>query len=137
MWYQLATDLFKYSGSRGVEVKDRKSATFRLDLEGIANGTIVAGLTPHTERRHRAALNQRPEKSLLFEGVFRAQHRDLGIVWEAEGDRMFWHERTATCERCVQAMHCVAETFQQCALVFCPAGRCQDLRAPRFFYTLP
>jgi len=103
-------------------VKGRKGATFRLDLEGIANGAIVPGLTPHTERRHRAALDQRPEKPLLFEGVFRAQHRDLSIVWEAEGDRLFGHERTAARERCTQAMHCAAETFQQCAVVFCTAG---------------
>jgi len=61
-------------------VKDRKGATFRLDLEGIANGAIVPGLTPHTERRHRAALDQRPESLLLFERVSRAQHSDLGIV---------------------------------------------------------
>jgi hypothetical protein len=31
VWYQLATDLFKHAGRRGVEVKDRKSATFSLD----------------------------------------------------------------------------------------------------------
>jgi len=97
----------------GVEVKDRKGAPFRLDLEGIANGAIVPGLTPHTERRHRAALDQRPEKPLLFEGVFRTQHRDLSIVWEVDGDRLFGHERTAARERCTQAMHGTAETFQQ------------------------
>ena len=93
---QLAADLFQYASRRGVEVKDRKGATFRLDLKGIANGAIVPCLTSHTERRHRASLDQRLEKPLLFEGVFRAQYRDLSIVWEAEGDRLFGHERTAT-----------------------------------------
>ena len=62
------------------------------------------------------------EKPLLFEGVLRAQHSDLGIVWETEGDRLFGHERTAARERCAQAMHCVAETFQQLSLVFRTAG---------------
>ena len=103
-------------------MKGRKGATFRLDLEGIANGAIVPGLTPHTERRHRAALDQRPEKPLLFEGVFRAQHRDLSIVWEAEGDRLFGHERTTARERCTQAMHRVLKTFQERSLVFRSAG---------------
>jgi hypothetical protein len=99
---------------------------------GIANGAIVPGLTPHTERRHRAALDQRPEKPLLFEGVFRAQHRDLSIVWEVDGDRLFGHERTAARERCTQAMHCTAETFQQGSLVFRTAGGCHDLRRLSF-----
>ena len=119
---QLAADLFQYARRRGVEVKDRKGATFSLDLEGIANGAIVPCLTPHTERRRRAAFDQRPEKPLLFEGVLRAQHSDLGIVWETESDRLFGHERTAARERCAQAMHCVAETFQQLSRVFRTAG---------------
>jgi hypothetical protein len=58
VWYQLATDLFKYSGSRGVEVKDRKSATFSLDLEGIADGAIVPRLPPHAECSRSATLYQ-------------------------------------------------------------------------------
>ena len=103
-------------------MKDRESAPFRLDLEGIANGAIVPGLTPHTECRHRATLDQRLEKPFLFERVFRALHRDLGIVREAERERLFGHECTAARKRCAQAMHRAAETFQQCALVFCTAG---------------
>src|SRR6516162_8843957 len=118
MRHQLAADLFQYARRCGVEVKDRKGATFSLDLEGIANGAIVPCLTPHTEHRRRAAFDQRPEKPLLFEGVLRAQHSDLGIDWERESDRLFGHEHTAACKRCAQAMHCVAETFQQGALVF-------------------
>src|SRR5882724_6354692 len=66
---QLAADLFQYASRRGVEVKDRKGTTFRLDLEGIANGAIVPCLTPHTERRRRAAFDQRLEKPLLVEDV--------------------------------------------------------------------
>jgi hypothetical protein len=46
----------------------------------------------------------------------------LGIVWEAEGDRLFEHKRTTARERCAQAMHCVAETFQQRSLGFRFAG---------------
>jgi hypothetical protein len=103
-------------------VEDRNGATFSLDLEGIADGAVVPSLTPHAERRRRAALDQRPEKPLLFEGVPRAQHRDLGIVWEAEGDRPVGHECTTARERCAQAMHCVVETFQQRSLVFRTAG---------------
>jgi hypothetical protein len=122
MWHQLAADLFKYARRSGVEVKDRKGATFSLDLKGIANGAIVPCLTPDTERRRRAAFEQRPEKPLLFEGDLRAQHSDLGIVWETESDRLFGQERTAARERCVQAMHCVAETFQQRSRVFRTAG---------------
>ena len=72
--------------------------------------------------RPRAAFDQRPEKLLLFEGVLRALHSDLGIVWETESDRLFGHERTAARERCAQAMHCVAETFQQLSRVFRTAG---------------
>src|SRR5258708_19500131 len=102
---QLAADLFQYASRRGVEVKDRKGTTFRLDLEGIANGAIVPCLTSHTERRHRAALDQRLEKPLLFEGVFRAQYRDLSIVWEADRDRLFGHERTPPREPRTQAIH--------------------------------
>jgi len=60
--------------------EDRKGAAFRFDLEGIANGAIIPGLASHTEPRHRAAIDQRPEKPLLFEGVLRAQHSNLGIV---------------------------------------------------------
>jgi hypothetical protein len=115
-------DLFKYARRSGIEVKERKGTTFSLDLKGIADGVVVPSLTPHAERRRRAALDQRPEKPLLFEGVPRAQHRDLGIVWEAEGDRLFGHERTTACERCAQAMHCVLETYQQRSLVFRTAG---------------
>lgn len=122
MWRQLSTDLFKYARRSGVEVKDRKGTTFSLDLEGIGNAAIILGLTPHTERRHRAALDQRLGKPQLLEGVPRAQHSDLGIVWEADGDRLFGHECTAARERCAQAMHCVAETFQQRSLVFRAAG---------------
>jgi hypothetical protein len=121
VWYQLATDLFKDTGRRRIEVKDRKSAAFRLDLEGIADGAIVPRLPVHAERSWRATLDQWPEKTLLFEGVLRAQHTDLGIVWKAEGDRLLEHERTAR-ERCAQAMHCVAETFQQRSFVFPFAG---------------
>ena len=105
-----------------VEVKDRKGATFSLDLEGIADGAVVPSLAPHAERRRRAALDQRPEKPLLFEGVPRAQHSDLRFVREAHGDRLFGHERTTARERCAQAMHCVVETFQQRSLVFHTAG---------------
>jgi hypothetical protein len=103
-------------------VKDRKGTTLSLDLEGIADGAVVPSLTPHAERRRRAALDQRSEKPLLFEGVPRAQHRDLGSVWEAQGDRLFGHERTTASERCAQAVHCVAETFQQRSLAFRSAG---------------
>src|SRR5437016_2226930 len=53
---QLAADLFQYARRSGVEVKDRKGATFSLDLKGVANSAIVPCLTPHTERRRRAAL---------------------------------------------------------------------------------
>ena len=53
---------------------------------------------------------------------FARMHSDLGIVWETEGDRLFGHERTAARERCAQAMHCVAETFQQRSRVFRTAG---------------
>jgi hypothetical protein len=122
MRHQLAADLFQYARRRGVEVKDRKGATFSLDLEGIANGAIVPRLTPHTERRRRATFDQRPEKLLLFEGVLRALHGDLGIVWETQSDRLFGHKRTAACERCAQAMHCVAEIFQQLSRVSRTAG---------------
>jgi hypothetical protein len=46
----------------------------------------------------------------------------LRIVCEAEGDRLFEHERTTARERRAQAMYCVAETFQQRSLVFRFAG---------------
>src|ERR1700688_2136815 len=98
---QLAADLFQDARRSGVEVKDRKGATFSLDLEGIANGAIVPGLTSHAERRRRAAFDQRLEKPLLVEDVLRAYHSNLGIVWETESRRLFGHERTAACERCV------------------------------------
>jgi hypothetical protein len=61
-------------------VKDRKGATFSLDLEGIADGAVVPSLAPHAEHRRRAALDQRPEKPLLFEGVPPTQHSDSGVV---------------------------------------------------------
>jgi hypothetical protein len=122
MRHQLAADLFQYARRCGVEVWDRKGAAFSLDLQGIANGAIVPCLTPHTERRRRAAFDQRPEKLLLFEGVLRAMHCDLVIVWETQGDHLRGHERTAARERCAQAMHCVAETFQQLSRVFRTAG---------------
>ena len=99
MWNQLAADLFQYARRSGVEVKDRKGATFSLDLEGIANSAIVPCLTPHTERRRRAAFDQRPEKLLLFEGVLRTLHSDLRIVWETQSDHLRGHERTAARER--------------------------------------
>jgi len=102
--------------------EQQKSAIFRLDLKGIANSAIVPGLTPQTERRLCAALDQRAEKPLLFEGVSRAYDRDLGVVWKAEGDRLVGHERTAACERCAKPMHCVAQIFQQRSLVFRAAG---------------
>ena len=57
-------------------------------------------------------------------------HSDLVIVWETQGDHLLGHERTAARERCAQAMHCVAETFQQLSRVFRTAGCCQGLRAP-------
>ena len=38
------------------------------------------------------------------------------------GDWLFGYERTAARERGAQAMHCVAETFQQCSFVFRTAG---------------
>jgi hypothetical protein len=44
--------------------------------------------------------------------------RELG----RQAHRLFGHERTAARERCAQAMHCVAETFQQRSLVFRLAG---------------
>jgi hypothetical protein len=56
------------------------SAEGTAHLEGVANGAIVPGLTSHTEPRHCAALDQRRQKPLLFEGVLRAQHSDLAIV---------------------------------------------------------
>ena len=81
-------------------MKDGKGATLSLDLQGIADGAVVSGLAPHAKRRHRAALNQRPEEPLLFEGVRRAQYGDLGLVWEAEGDRLFGNKCTTACKRC-------------------------------------
>jgi hypothetical protein len=103
-------------------VKDGKGATLSLELEGIADGAVVPGLSPYAERRCRAALNQRPEEPLLFEGVPRASHRDSGLVWEAEGDRLFGHERTTAREGRAKAVHCVAETFQQRSLAVRIAG---------------
>jgi hypothetical protein len=66
------------------------------------------------------------EKLLLFEGVLRARHGDLGLVWEADGDRMFRYERAAAREWRVKAMHCVAETFQQQLLVACVFSCCHE-----------
>ena len=115
---QLAADLFQYARRSGVEVKDGKGVTFSLELKGIADGAVVPSLSPHAERRRRAALDQRIEKPLLFECVRRAHHWDLGIVSEAESDRLFGHKRTTARERCAKAMHGVAEIFQQRSLVF-------------------
>ena len=103
-------------------MKDGKGATLSLDLKGIADGAVVPRLTPHAERRHSAAIDQRPEKTLLFEGVPRAQHGDLGLVSEAEGNRLFGHERTTARKGRAHAMDCMVETFQQRSLVVRIAG---------------
>jgi hypothetical protein len=41
----------------------------------------------------------------------------LGFVREADGDRLFGHERATAREGRAQAMHCVAEALQQRSLV--------------------
>jgi hypothetical protein len=81
------------------------SSLVRVASPSSGNPSAFVSAQPLPARRHSAALDQRPEKPLLFEGVFRAQHSDLGIIREAEGDRLFEHERTAARERCAQAMH--------------------------------
>ena len=118
MWCQLAADLFQYARRSRVKMKDRKGIAFSFELKGIADGAVVPSLAPHAERRRCAALDQRFKKPLLFECVRRAQHWDLSVVSETESDRLFGHDRTTARERCVQAMHCVAETFQQRSRVF-------------------
>jgi hypothetical protein len=51
------------------------------------------------------------------EDVLRARHGDSGLVREADGDRLFGHERATAREGRAKAMHCMAETFQQRSLV--------------------
>jgi hypothetical protein len=94
-----------------VEVQDGEGATFGLELEGVADA-LAAGLTP-AEGCWGAALHQRLQELLLFEGPRRTQHRELGLVLEAEGEGLVGHQRSPAREGRAQAMDRVTETFQQ------------------------
>jgi hypothetical protein len=94
-------------------VKDGEGTALGLELEGGADAAVVAGLTPLAEGCWGAALHQRLQELLLFEDPRRTQHRDLGLVLEAEGEGLVGHQRSPARKGRAQAMDCVTKICQQ------------------------
>jgi len=97
----------------GVEVQDGEGAALGLELEGVTDAAVVAGLTPLAEGCWGAALKQRLQELLLFEDPWRTQHWEPGVVLEAEGEGLVGHQRSPAHERRAQAMDRITEIFQQ------------------------
>ena len=89
--HELAAELFENARRLGVEVQNGEGAALGLELEGVTDAAVVAGLTPLAEGCWGAALHQRLQKLLLFEDPRRPQHRELGLVSEAEGEGLVGH----------------------------------------------
>jgi hypothetical protein len=111
--HELAADLFENARRLGVEVQDGEGAALGLELEGVADAAVIAGLTPLAEGCRGAAPHQRLQELLLFEGPRRTQHRELGLVSEAKGEGLVGHQRSPARERRAQAMDRVTQIFQQ------------------------
>src|SRR5262245_45613453 len=111
--HELPADLLENARRLWVEGQDREGAALGLELEGVTDAAVVAGLTPLAEGCWGATLQQRLQELLLFEDPRRTQHRELGVVSEAEGEGLVGHQRPAARERRAQAMDCVTEVFQQ------------------------
>jgi hypothetical protein len=111
--HELAVDLLENARRLWVEVKDGEGAALGLELEGVTDVAVVAGLTPLAEGCWGAALDQRLQELLLFEDPRRAQHRQLSLVLEAEGEGLVGHQRSPAREGRAQAMDRVTEVFQQ------------------------
>jgi hypothetical protein len=111
--HELAADLFENARRLGIEVQDREGVTLGLELEGITDAAVVAGLTPLAKGGWGAALHQRLQELLLFVDPRRTQHWELGLVSEAQGEGLAGHQRPPARERRAQAMDRVTEIFQQ------------------------
>src|SRR5207302_7343396 len=89
--HEFPADLFEKARRLWVEVQDGEGAALGLELEGVTDAVVVAGLTPLAEGCWGAALYQRLQKLLLFEDPRCTQHRELGLVSEAEGEGLVGH----------------------------------------------
>ena len=94
-------------------MQDGEGAALGLELQGITDAAVVAGLTPLAEGGWGAALHQRLQELLLFEDPRRTQHREPGLILEAKGERLVGQQRSPAREGRAQAMDRVTETFQQ------------------------
>src|SRR5262245_51331426 len=111
--HELTADLFENARRLGIEVQDGEGATLGLELEGVTDAAVVAGLTPLAEGCWGAALHQRLQELLLFEDPQRTPHRDLGFVLEAQGEGLVGQQRAPAREGRAQTMDRVTEIFQQ------------------------
>ena len=120
--HELAADLLENARRLGVEVQDGEGAALGLELEGVTDAAVVAGLTPLAEGCWGAALHQRPQELLLFEDPRRTQHRELSLVSEAEGEGLVGHQRAPARKGRAQAMDRVTEIVQQRLFVLHNSG---------------
>src|SRR2546425_4524870 len=108
-----AADLLEQARGLGVEVLDGEGATLGVELKGMTDAAVVAGAPPLAEGGRGAAPHQRLQELLLVEDPRGTQHRELGLVWEAEGQGLVGHQRSSAREGRVQAMDRVTELFQE------------------------
>ena len=111
--HEFAADLLENARRLWVEVQDGEGAALGLELEGIADAAVVAGPAPLAEGCWGAAPHQRLQELLLFEDPRRTQHRELGLVLEAQGEGLVGHQRSTAREGRAQAVDRVTEIFQQ------------------------
>src|SRR5262249_738085 len=109
---QFPADLLKYTLLSGVKVQNGKGAILGLDLQSVADRSVVQSFPPLAKCRRPATSNQGLEKLVLFVRALRARHGDLGLVLEADANRPFGYECATACEWRVYTMSRVAEAFQ-------------------------
>src|SRR5262249_2755182 len=110
---EFAADLLENTRRLRVEVQNGEGTALGVELEGITDAAVVAGPTPLAEACRGAAPHQRLQELLLLEGPRRPQHRDLGLVLEAQGEGLVGHQRAPAYKGRAQAMDRITEIFQQ------------------------
>jgi hypothetical protein len=105
-------DLLEKARGFRIKVQDGGGSALGLELEGVTDTAVVVGLTPLAEGSWSAARHQWPQKLLLFEGTRRTQHRQLGLVCEAEGEGLVRHQRAPTGKGRAKAVDRIPGIFQ-------------------------
>jgi hypothetical protein len=119
---ELTADVLENARSLGVEVRNGKGTTFGLELKGVANIAVIAGLTPFTKGGWGTVRDEGLQLPFLLKRIGRAEHGHRGLVFEAQGRGRVWQDGSATCKGSAKAMHGKTELFEQGQAVLCQAG---------------